>query len=67
MKNDFELFRILTILGGLFHNLWIMAYSTCKIIVSLVKAQALIFLEYWVYEGVISVSVSIHKSYISFA
>ena len=54
MNNDFELFRMLAILSGLFHNLWIMAYSTCKVIVSLVKAQALIFLEYWVYEGVIS-------------
>ena len=54
MNNDFELFRILAILRGLFHNLWIMTYSTCKIIVSLVKPQALIFLEYWVYEGVIS-------------
>ena len=54
MNNDFKLFRILTILRGLFHNLWIMAYSTCKIIVSLVKTQALIFLEYWVYEWVIS-------------
>ena len=53
MNNDFKLFRILAILRGLFHNLWIMAYSTCKIIVSLVKAQALIFLEYWVYERVI--------------
>ena len=51
--NDFELFRILAILRGLFHNLWIMAYSACKIIVSLVKPQALIFLEYCVYEGVI--------------
>ena len=54
MNNDFELFRILTILRGHFHNLWIMAYSTCKIIVSLVKAQASIFLEYRVYERVIS-------------
>ena len=50
MNNDFELFRMLAILRGLFHNLWIMAYSTCIIFASLVKAQALIFLEYWVYE-----------------
>ena len=54
MNNDFELSRILAILRGLPYNLWIMAYSTCKIIVSLVKPQVLIFLEYWVYEGVIS-------------
>ena len=54
MNNDFELFRILAILRGLFHNLWIMACSTCKNIASVVKAQALIFLEYWVYERVIS-------------
>ena len=54
MNNDFELFRILAILRGHFHDLWIMAYSICKTIVSLVKAQALIFLEYWLYEGVIS-------------
>ena len=54
MNNDFELFRILAILRGLFHNLSIMAYSTRKIIVSLVQPQALIFLEYWVYERVFS-------------
>ena len=54
MNNNFKLFRILAILRGLFHNLWIMAYSTCKIIVSLANTQALIFLEYWVYEWVIS-------------
>ena len=54
MNNDIELFRILAMLRDLFHNLWIMVYSTCKIIVSLVKPQALTFLEYWVYEGIIS-------------
>ena len=37
-----------------FHNFWSMEFSTCKTIVSLGKAQALIFLEYWLYEEFIS-------------
>ena len=37
-----------------FHNFWSMALSTCKTFVSLGKAQALIFLEYWLYEEFIS-------------
>ena len=54
MNNDFESFRILAILRGHFNNFCIMAFFTCKIVVSLVKTQALIFLEYWLYDGVIS-------------
>ena len=37
---DFELFRILAILGSYFHHFWNIAFSTCKTIVSVVKVQA---------------------------
>ena len=45
MNNYFELFRILDILRGHFHDLWIMAFSTCKTTVSFVKSQA--FYMFW--------------------
>ena len=54
MNNDFKLLRIVAILRVISITFWIIAFSTCKPTASLLKAKALIFLEYWLYQAVIS-------------
>ena len=54
MNDDFKLFRMLAILKSHFYNVGIISFCTCKAIVFLVKAKAIILLEDWLYQAVIS-------------